>query len=164
MKEENLSTIKRYPITAYLESKGITPVRRMATYVMYRSPLRDDRHPSFKVDTEKNLWIDYSEGAVAEAQGNRVRLAISPSAGAFNLRTPTEISPTSVFDLCTPTEISPTSVFDLRTPTEISPTSVFDLRTPTEISPTSVFDLRTPTEISRTSVFDLRTSTEISWS
>lgn len=62
MKEENLSTIKRYPITAYLESKGITPVRRMATYVMYRSPLRDDRHPSFKVDTEKNLWIDYSEG------------------------------------------------------------------------------------------------------
>lgn len=62
MKEENLSTIKRYPITAYLESKGITPVRRMATYAMYRSPLRDDRHPSFKVDTEKNLWIDYSEG------------------------------------------------------------------------------------------------------
>ena len=62
MKEENLSTIKRNPITAYLESKGITPVRRMATYVMYRSPLRDDRHPSFKVDTEKNLWIDYSEG------------------------------------------------------------------------------------------------------
>jgi len=62
MKEENLSTIKRYPITAYLESKGITPVRQLATYAMYRSPLRDERHPSFKVDTEKNLWIDYSEG------------------------------------------------------------------------------------------------------
>ena len=29
---------------------------------MYRSPLRDERHPSFKVDTEKNLWIDYAEG------------------------------------------------------------------------------------------------------
>ena len=55
MKEENLSTIKRYPITAYLESKGITPVRRLATYTMYRSPLRDKHHPSFKVDTEKNL-------------------------------------------------------------------------------------------------------------
>ena len=62
MKEENLSTIKRYPITAYLESKGITPVRRLATYTMYRSPLRDERPPSFKVDTEKNLWIDYAEG------------------------------------------------------------------------------------------------------
>ena len=62
MKEENLSTIKRYPITAYLESKGITPVRRLAAYAMYRSPLREERHPSFKVDTEKNLWIDYAEG------------------------------------------------------------------------------------------------------
>ena len=62
MKEENLSNIKRYPITAYLESKGIIPVRRLATYTMYRSPLRDEHHPSFKVDTEKNLWIDYAEG------------------------------------------------------------------------------------------------------
>ena len=62
MKEENLSTIKRYPITAYLESKGITPIRKLAAYAMYRSPLRDERHPSFKVDTEKNLWIDYAEG------------------------------------------------------------------------------------------------------
>ena len=62
MKEEDLSAIKRYPITAYLESLGIAPVRRLANYAMYRSPLRDDRHPSFKVDTEKNLWIDYAEG------------------------------------------------------------------------------------------------------
>ena len=61
MKEENLSTIRRYPITAYLESKGITPVRRLAAYTMCRSPLRDECHPSFKVDTEKNLWIDYAE-------------------------------------------------------------------------------------------------------
>ena len=29
---------------------------------MYRSPLREETHPSFKVDTEKNLWIDYGEG------------------------------------------------------------------------------------------------------
>ena len=57
---------------------------------------------------------------MAEAQGNRVKLAISPSAGTFNLRTPTEISRTSVFDLRTPTEISRTGVFDLRTSTEIS--------------------------------------------
>ena len=62
MKKEDLSTIKQFPITAYLESKGITPVRRLATYAMYRSPLRDEHHPSFKVDTEKNLWIDYAEG------------------------------------------------------------------------------------------------------
>ena len=62
MKKKDLSTIKQFPITAYLDSQGITLVRRLATYAMYRSPLRDEHHPSFKVDTEKNLWIDYAEG------------------------------------------------------------------------------------------------------
>ena len=47
---------------AYLERKGIKPVRRTPTYALYRSPLRDETHPSFKVDTQKNLWIDYAEG------------------------------------------------------------------------------------------------------
>ena len=62
MKEEDLSAIKRYHIVEYLERKGIKPVRRTPAYVMYRSPLRAETHPSFKVDTEKNLWIDYGEG------------------------------------------------------------------------------------------------------
>ena len=62
MKEEDLSRIKRYPIVEYLERKGTKPVRKTPTYVMYRSPLREETHPSFKVDTEKNLWIDYGEG------------------------------------------------------------------------------------------------------
>ena len=62
MKEEDLSLIKRYSIVEYLERKGIRPVRKTSTYVMYRSPLREETHPSFKVDREKNLWIDYAEG------------------------------------------------------------------------------------------------------
>ena len=62
MKEEELSRIKRYPIVEYLERKGIKPVRRTPAYALYRSPLRAETHPSFKVDTEKNLWIDYAEG------------------------------------------------------------------------------------------------------
>lgn len=62
MKEEDLSRIKRYSIVEYLEGKGIKPVRKTPTYVMYHSPLREETHPSFKVDTEKNLWIDYGEG------------------------------------------------------------------------------------------------------
>ena len=62
MKEEDLSAIKRYPIVEYLERKGIKPVRRTPVYALYRSPLRAETHPSFKVDTEKNLWIDYAEG------------------------------------------------------------------------------------------------------
>ena len=62
MKEEDLSRIKRYPIVEYLERRGIKPVRRTAAYALYCSPLREETHPSFKVDTEKNLWIDYGEG------------------------------------------------------------------------------------------------------
>ena len=62
MKEEDLSLIKRYPIVEYLERKGIKSVRRTPSYALYRSPFREDTHPSFKVDTEKNLWIDYAEG------------------------------------------------------------------------------------------------------
>ena len=62
MKEEDLSLIKRYPIVEYLERRGIRPVRKTPAYAMYRSPLREETHPSFKVDTEKNLWIDYGEG------------------------------------------------------------------------------------------------------
>ena len=62
MKEEELSLIKRYSIVEYLERKGIKPVRRTPAYALYRSPLRAETQPSFKVDTEKNLWIDYGEG------------------------------------------------------------------------------------------------------
>ena len=62
MKEEDLSLIKRYPIVEYLERRSIKPVRRTAAYTLYCSPLREETHPSFKVDTEKNLWIDYAEG------------------------------------------------------------------------------------------------------
>ena len=62
MKEEDLSLIKRYSIVEYLERKGIKPARKTPTYAVYRSPLREEVHPSFKVDTEKNLWIDYAEG------------------------------------------------------------------------------------------------------
>ena len=61
MKEEDLSAIKRYSIVEYLERKGIKPVRKTPTYAVYRSPLREETHPSFKVDMEKNLWIDYAE-------------------------------------------------------------------------------------------------------
>ena len=62
MKEKDLSLIKRSSIVEYLEKKGIRPVRRTPAYTMYRSPFREETHPSFKVDREKNLWIDYAEG------------------------------------------------------------------------------------------------------
>ena len=56
MKEEDLSLIKRYSIVEYLERKGIKPVRRTPSYALYRSPLREETHPSFKVDTQRRTF------------------------------------------------------------------------------------------------------------
>ena len=87
MKEEDLSRIKRYPIVEYLERKGIKPVRRTPAYALYHSPFREDTHPSFKVDTEKNLWIDYAEGRGGSIIDLCMRLegcTIKPSALPIN--------------------------------------------------------------------------------
>lgn len=55
-------TINRFPIRDYLAGLGIRPAKDRGYYGMYRSPLREDRTPSMKVDYEKNLWIDYGAG------------------------------------------------------------------------------------------------------
>ncbi len=85
MKEEDLSRIKRYPIVEYLERKGIKPVRSTPVYALYHSPLREDTHPSFKVDTEKNLWIDYAEGKGGSIIDLCVRLEGCTLLGAIRL-------------------------------------------------------------------------------
>lgn len=54
MKKSNYISIKQY-----LENRGIYPVKDRGYYGMYRSPLRDDTDPSFKVDYEKDLWYDF---------------------------------------------------------------------------------------------------------
>ncbi|ASF47837.1 toprim domain-containing protein [Methylovulum psychrotolerans] len=50
------------PISEFLERSGIRPAkeRRSGRELWYSSPLRGgDSDPSFKVDTEKNLWFDF---------------------------------------------------------------------------------------------------------
>lgn len=55
-------TINTFPIRDYLAEKDIRPVIDRGYYGMYRSPMREDRTPSMKVDYTKNLWIDYGTG------------------------------------------------------------------------------------------------------
>ena len=53
---------RQIPITTYLERSGIKPakVTRGGRELWYSSPLREgDKTPSFKVDTDKNLWFDH---------------------------------------------------------------------------------------------------------
>ena len=46
-------------IKAYLAKHNIHPVKKSPHTALYHSPLRADANASFKVDLEKNLWIDY---------------------------------------------------------------------------------------------------------
>jgi hypothetical protein len=49
-------------ITDYLAAAGIEPVRVAGNDWWYRSPLREERTASFKVDAARNLWFDHGEG------------------------------------------------------------------------------------------------------
>jgi hypothetical protein len=58
----NIAQAKSIPIGAYLESQGHRPAhaRQGGRELWYRSPIRDgDDSPSFKVDTQKNVWFDH---------------------------------------------------------------------------------------------------------
>ena len=49
-------------IKAYLSQYNIHPMKEKGNIAMYHSPLREDTNASFKVDLEKNLWIDFGTG------------------------------------------------------------------------------------------------------
>lgn len=56
------SEAKKIPITGYLSSVGIEPARIRGNNYWYYSPLRNERDPSFKVNTKLNLWYDHGSG------------------------------------------------------------------------------------------------------
>ena len=62
---------KQISIADYLHSLGHDPVRQQGHNLWYKSPFRDERVPSFKVNTERNLWYDFALGE----GGNLIALA-----------------------------------------------------------------------------------------
>lgn len=54
--------IKQIPITDYLQQQGYVPARVQGIHYWYYSPLRNERTPSFKVNTERNQWYDFGTG------------------------------------------------------------------------------------------------------
>jgi hypothetical protein len=58
----NIAQAKCIPLESYLSHQGIKPQksRHGGRELWYHSPIRKgDEHPSFKIDTEKNLWFDH---------------------------------------------------------------------------------------------------------
>lgn len=55
----DILTAKQIRIEDYLHSLGHTPVRRQGVNLWYRSPLRQEKEASFKVNTGINCWYDF---------------------------------------------------------------------------------------------------------
>ena len=57
-----ISEIKNIPLADFLSSLGHEPAVRKGTRLWYKSPLRQEQTPSFKVDTAINCWYDFGLG------------------------------------------------------------------------------------------------------
>lgn len=57
-----IKEIKSIPLAAFLSQLGHEPAARKGTRLWYKSPLRQEQTPSFKVDTALNCWYDFGIG------------------------------------------------------------------------------------------------------
>lgn len=57
-----LKEIKSIPLAAFLSRLGHEPAARKGTRLWYKSPLRQEQTPSFKVETMLNCWYDFGLG------------------------------------------------------------------------------------------------------
>ena len=58
-KKMNTTQAKEISIFKFLQSQGIYPEYTKGSKAFYNSPLRDEKTPSFNIDTQKNIWYDY---------------------------------------------------------------------------------------------------------
>ena len=58
----NINDIKQIKLHDFLAAIGCKPVKQYGVNLMYLSPLRAEKHASFKVNTEINQWYDFGIG------------------------------------------------------------------------------------------------------
>ena len=58
----NIDQIKKIKLQEFLATIDCKPVKQYGVNLMYISPLRTEKHASFKVNTELNLWYDFGIG------------------------------------------------------------------------------------------------------
>lgn len=57
-----IKEIKSIPLASFLSRIGHEPAARKGTRLWYKSPLRQEHTPSFKVETALNCWFDFGLG------------------------------------------------------------------------------------------------------
>ena len=65
-----IQDLKQYPITEYLQSLGLEPVKSVGKELVYYSPKTNEITPSFFVNPYKNVFFDYS----SNENGDVIRL------------------------------------------------------------------------------------------
>ena len=58
----DIEMIRGIPIEEFLSRLGHEPVRRHGDECWYLSPCREERAPSFHVNTRKGVWHDFGTG------------------------------------------------------------------------------------------------------
>jgi len=58
----NIEQANAIPMSEILSRLGHTPTKQNTTDAWYKSPLRNEKTASFKVNIQKNVWYDHGEG------------------------------------------------------------------------------------------------------
>lgn len=58
----NIQEAKAIRLADYLQSLGYSPVKQQGNSLWYKSPLREESEPSFKINTKLNQWFDFGLG------------------------------------------------------------------------------------------------------
>lgn len=58
----DIKTIKNIPISVVMVKLGLCIIRTCNSDLWYKSPFRNEKTASFKVDINKNIWYDFGEG------------------------------------------------------------------------------------------------------
>ena len=58
----DMRQMRELPIADFLNAMGIQPKKQKEGILWYNAPYRTEQTPSFKVDTNKNVWFDFGIG------------------------------------------------------------------------------------------------------
>lgn len=57
-----IDEMRQLPLSVFLQWQGHNPMWQKGNDLWYKAPYRDEKTPSFKVNTDKNVWFDFGLG------------------------------------------------------------------------------------------------------
>lgn len=54
-----IDEMRQLPLETFLQRLGYHPVVQKRDDLWYNAPYREEKTPSFKVNTDKNVWFDF---------------------------------------------------------------------------------------------------------